>query len=503
MCLVLWTVVGPVHGQKSSDPELPAVPPDPELESFFDAKSRVLTDRLRGVVEGSIRKLDRGSSDARREARIRLLALNQAARPLVEAAVNGENRPRAVGALLTLSFMRGEDPAPLILTLVERSDAEEVRATAALVLGRLGARKAAPTLAQLAAENRHSLARVAAMLALGRMRAVGERDAVLQIIERDEFDRLTAAALMTVGRLGGEGTELLRDRLAASNEMVRRGAAIGLGFAGIPEAARWLSRLLQDPEEPVRRAAAAALSSYADEDWIRSLLREEFQRGKGGGFLAACLRSGHRVDTEGNLEFLLLGFRSREAEVRAAAAALASQHESEATRSALVRALGDDDPRVRGTAALSLAWRGDREAVKAVGEVVNRSAPEATRLDATLSLALLAPDPARAVALAEKEIGGRISFQERQVGSVLRQSHDSRTHLREWVERRLVSRGATAPQGLTLEANLLLLELLDLSHLNERTVGRGAAVVAREAPPHLLDLRIWLEDYPYFDRMSG
>ena len=150
------------------------------------------------------------------------------------------------------------DPAALnaLLAALAGPDEEGVRWQAAEGLARLGA----PAVAGLAAlaEDSDPDIRWKAIVALG---DIGDPRAAPTLRDRladpDRFVR--GRAVSALARLGSPCLPLVMQALLDSDSRVRQGAAEVLGLVGDPTAVDNLLRALQDPVEPVRRAAAVAL----------------------------------------------------------------------------------------------------------------------------------------------------------------------------------------------------------------------------------------------------
>jgi HEAT repeat protein len=150
------------------------------------------------------------------------------------------------------------DPAalPALLTALAGPDEEGVRWRAAEGLARLGE----PAVAGLAAlaEDGDPDVRWKAIVALG---DIGDHRAAPtlrgRLADPDRFVR--GRAVSALARLGAQCLPLMLEALTDSEPRVRQGAAEVLGQVGDRAAIEGLLEALQDPAEPVRRAAAVAL----------------------------------------------------------------------------------------------------------------------------------------------------------------------------------------------------------------------------------------------------
>ncbi len=162
-------------------------------------------------------------------------------------------RHLAAGALGDLG-----DPGALsaLLAALAGPDEEGVRWRAAEGLARLGG----PALSGLLAlaEDSDPDVRWKAIVALG---DIGDPRAAPtlrgRLADPDRFVR--GRSVSSLARLGTPCLPLMLDALADADPRVRQGAAEVLGQVGDPSAVEGLLEALQDPAEPVRRAAAVAL----------------------------------------------------------------------------------------------------------------------------------------------------------------------------------------------------------------------------------------------------
>jgi len=226
-----------------------------------------------------------------------------------------------------------------IAEIAQRAD-PEIRARAALAMGRIGDPAASPMLVDLLSDPSIEVRRSAAFAA-GVLDASAPPDLVRAVLDRlapAEDPGEIASLLDAVGRTGGaEAAARLADAVEDPRSAVRASAARALGLLGqrgIPvpdEAVSRIASLLEDPEEPVRFMAAFALYRIAEPS-------------PGPAEAADALRRAASADGS--------------AEVRAyAIRALARRGHLDETM--LLEALEDADERVAATAASSLALLGD------------------------------------------------------------------------------------------------------------------------------------------------
>lgn len=487
--------------QKGGDPTLPTFPPDPTLEALFDTKARQVPERLRGTIRKAIRNLDRESPELRRRARTQLTALNRASRSEVERTILGENRIRAVGSLLVLSGMTGADPTPLLRQTLEPTYPEEVRATAALVLGRERSREGYLPLTRMLSEKKHSFARVAAALGLAKTRDIRALDPLISTVQREENEELTGACLLGLGLLGAprKSKPLLLEHLRSNSSPIRRGAILGLAAADPEEIVKPLLRLLKEGDPDQQTDAAAGLALRSTTPNVEDGLRRAFRRGD-PPVRAACLRSLSPLATPVDWSLILEAMSDGASEVRLAAVAIASRAEDPEVDRALIRLLSspEEPGNVRGTCALSLAVRGSSELARPLRKLLSDESDEEARIDLSLAVAHLDP---QAESFLRRTRKPDASVREDRIYDLLAHHPEGHERIQLWIIHRLASRGPSGEAGLVRLMNQYALELLGLDKLPDRPILRRETVVTRSTPIDREDLRIWLVENPYFDRM--
>lgn len=162
-------------------------------------------------------------------------------------------------ALEALEAIRVEDTSQLESAL--RDPNVEVRRRAALALERVGYLDR--TIGQLTSTDRKTSDR--AYASLSELASVGLLDSVVAYIHHESFE-VRALVARVVGELGAARVApLLRDRLRNDEAWpVRAAIATTLGRLKDTASATSLVELLTDPEEPVREAAADALTSLPE-----------------------------------------------------------------------------------------------------------------------------------------------------------------------------------------------------------------------------------------------
>jgi len=167
------------------------------------------------------------------------------------AAVRAAARPRGVAAL----------PA-LYAVLKNREEDAEVRAAAALALGRIRDRSAARALAAALADP-DARVRAGAAIALGRLRGAASSDPLARALLTDAAWSVRYAAAVALARDSSADIALSAALASDSAWQVRQQAARSLQFCPGAVARAALTRALGDPEPVVRAAAASALGEIA------------------------------------------------------------------------------------------------------------------------------------------------------------------------------------------------------------------------------------------------
>lgn len=184
------------------------------------------------------------------------------------SAIRAAAVPRDVSAVPYLSAV-----------MLRLNEDAQVRAAAALALGRINDRVAVAALAE-GLKDPSPEVRYAAALSLGRLPADGVATRLSRVLEHDPSWQVRYAAVIALGRTR---KAFVADDLAAALTgdaawQVRQQAARSLQDIGTPRAADALARALQDPEPSVRAAAGSALAEIGGPDQRRAVagaLRDE------------------------------------------------------------------------------------------------------------------------------------------------------------------------------------------------------------------------------------
>jgi HEAT repeat protein len=165
---------------------------------------------------------------------------------------------------------------------------QELRPTAAWVLGQLGSKVAVRQLLAAMDDPRHEV-RYEIIASLGQ---IGDKQATIGIAQhlRDSDRGVRCAAASALGRLRDlRGTPALAAALADSDAPVRRDAAAALGSIGDWRGAAPLIEALADPDDDVGRAAARALGGIGDRQAVPALI-QSLERTERAETAAAALR---------------------------------------------------------------------------------------------------------------------------------------------------------------------------------------------------------------------
>ena len=111
-----------------------------------------------------------------------------------------------------------------------------------------------------------------AVTALGRMRSTKSIAVLRTILEDEESQGIEAELLTALARIGGDGLEVLEQRLLRGSPAERRRAATALGHAADRKAPALLGEALLDQEAEVRGAAIRALGAAGASGYLKVIL---------------------------------------------------------------------------------------------------------------------------------------------------------------------------------------------------------------------------------------
>lgn len=195
----------------------------------------------------SVRELSAPEPGARIRAAERLRTLaTPAAAPALAAALNAEQEPRVLVALMEAFAPASGPEGAAVVTPHLRSSSADVRISALRALMRVDPAEAAPHVSAAMKDPDRTVRRRASLLALG----------------------LQGAEALALGEEAG------RDR----DPKVRALGALALGAAGGAQARAALTGLLQDPDTAVRQAASRSLSRILGTDVSSVVALDDAQR---------------------------------------------------------------------------------------------------------------------------------------------------------------------------------------------------------------------------------
>ncbi len=112
-----------------------------------------------------------------------------------------------------------------------------------------------------------------AVEALGRLRSTEAIPVLASILGDEEGQAIESEALTALALIGGEGDNVLNQRLTSGSPTERRRAATALGLSKSPEAHKALAYAMTDREGEVRVAALRALGKLGASQYIDIMLR--------------------------------------------------------------------------------------------------------------------------------------------------------------------------------------------------------------------------------------
>jgi HEAT repeat protein len=185
-----------------------------------------------------------------------------------------------LSAIRAAAVPRGVSAVPyLSATMLRYDEASQVRAAAALALGRINDRVAVSALAE-ALKDPAPEVRYAAALSLGRLPADGVATRLGRVLERDPVWQVRYASAIALGRTrkAFAAEDLAAALTGDAAWQVRQQAARSLQDIGTPRAAEALTEALSDLEPSVRAAAGSALAEIggpAQRRAVAEALRDE------------------------------------------------------------------------------------------------------------------------------------------------------------------------------------------------------------------------------------
>lgn len=348
-------VVGPLVGTLNDAPAdaagiaaaLAAIHARSERE--FSAGSQIEDITRTTIEEAGVQRLLEalGSATASRLPAI-VTVLGWLQSPAVDRALTallGDENARALA--MEAVIRHGRRVVPLLLEQLEADD-RATRLAAVTALGRVGDRRATAALLKVLDDDPEILVATAGALA-----RIGDQQAFEPLVELVSH-RDAAVRLSSIGALNSIGHPDMPRRvvslLASADARTRESAVRIAGYFGYREAAdQLLTAALNDPDEPVRRAALEHLP-YLDD---------------------------HRV-----IDALTATLQSDTPKTRMSAVRALARLDEDAATAALRRALNDTDSWVRYHAVRALGERRDAAAAEALIRLADQDAATPVRIAA-------------------------------------------------------------------------------------------------------------------------
>ncbi len=267
-----------------------------------------------------------------------------------------------------------EDIAAALADHLYDSELEDIIAGA---LRRQGSSAVTPLLSKLVSSEPRVKTVAARLLGeLGDQRAVAE---LLRVIERDDGSASDAA--LALGRIGGsDAFGHLLNLVENSDGDKRAAAAKGLALLNDPSAELRLVELLKDPDPTVRSAAVEAFGNIGSERSAEVLIASCDDPDENVRKAAVkCLAS---VGGQPAEERLIFSLRHDTPPVRTSAAVSLGERRTDASRAALVEALGDHDSWTRYFAIRSLARYRDVSLAEHIDRIAKSDPAEHVRMAA-------------------------------------------------------------------------------------------------------------------------
>lgn len=184
---------------------------------------------------------------------------------------------------MAMGLMRSADSTDFLAGILNSNEGRKtnnnVRAYAALALGRI-AGEAAEAPLKTAIEDSNEEVRRCAVIAVGNAKYAGCKDLLIKAMESDKDIAVMCFAAISLGELGDESAyePLVKALRSTKNIEVQGFAALGLGMLGnkSPSAVKPLRDLLGNAREfeSLRCAATLALGMLKDKDSINALIKE-------------------------------------------------------------------------------------------------------------------------------------------------------------------------------------------------------------------------------------
>jgi HEAT repeat protein len=489
-----------------------------EFEAFFVTASEGASSVAEREIKTLWRKIQIGEKYDRLDARRRIVELGVPLLPLLRAELRTDNNDGSRNAAMALARNRDRQAAADLAEIVENK-AKGSQRHAALALGLLGTGEDSRVLlAGLAATKRQDVRR-ATIYALGQLGDSRVVSQLAQVYDDDNAQETRAAILLAAGRIGGpDALKLIAKGLGSSKESLRRPATAALADLRDPAALGALKERLADGDEVVVRHATMGLALQRGAEIVKAVESRGLLRHRKDEVRAAAAIALGSQDVAGAAAVALLTARlanEREPVVRRAIAfALARLGGEEASRG-LALLMKDEHPDVLRAAVVAMSVGPQGASLTATKALVDKRQHESVRELGALLFARALPEEA-AVWIDEtlERNDDKKAFLEylAELRSILRRK-DARGPLLRARVQVIVDDLGGSPEWNVLKA--LHQEMLRAEHIDGTITLRGSGVAPGAGggggdPQHPRpgdrwnpedeDMRLWYDQYPYFDR---
>ena len=283
------------------------------------------------------------------------------------------------------------DPAaiPYLIESLNNDPDGEVCTAVVGALGQIGTQQIIPALLEVADARPENLVwgdgwddwwdmQLKAVEALGRMGVVQAIPILRNILLDEDGQDIESEVLVALARIGGEGLDVLAERLRAKGGRERRRAIHALVHADSAMSVRMLGRALQDPSPDVRIAAIQALVERDAIQYLSAillLLRDNNPKVRETAIVASSRLLALLEQRNPVIEQLFTLLADKNASVRTAAleslATVAAEHPFVCEQLEIIRGcLGDRTPAVARAACCVLGRRKDHWSIPQLLEIL-------------------------------------------------------------------------------------------------------------------------------------
>jgi HEAT repeat protein len=409
--------------------------------------------------------------------------------PLIGLLRDGSSSERRNAALALGTILDRRAILPLLKT-AENDSHLFVPSFATLVMGKFEAPDAIPRLDDLVQERKKDHRRISAVLSIAKLQTKQSYDILERVALSRDLTILRETATFCMGfyrdraLVRGEGgvaepCPALERALAASQVELRRSALLAVALLGHRDLKElYLKYADWRQDQSLQQVALLALGRFPDEDVTRLYLnRLSSQKSPERVKLMAAMMMKDRKDPKVLVELRRLNPQDKE--VKAALTLTLSNYEDEETVKKLIVRLTDNSNQVRGAAAIGLSRLTDPDlkalAIRALTDILTGKAGT-VEADVRHNM-----DLARRVLKTGKKQGEFIWLGNREFADALPKDVEERVldYVNKEVERVL---GVTSLQP-------------------EKAIPRpgGGRREVNDEASDLRDLKVWLENYPYFE----